>query len=74
MLADTRRHLHRAVAGARGTRRDRDNEKLRAMRPLFGGDDDDDRSILDALLAASRGLAVPEIGISEDVSRFRGRP
>jgi len=44
------------------------------MRFLFDRDDHDDWPVLGPFVAAGLGFAIPEIGVSEDLSRLRNRP
>jgi len=74
MLSHPRRHLNCRVFFAGVPGGDWNDQKLRPMLSLFDGDDDDDGPVFGTFLAARLGLAVPEIGISENVSRSGNRP
>jgi len=68
------RHFDGRVGIARRPGGDGDDQKLGAMLLLFDRDDHYDRAILAAFFPAGLGFAVPERGISEDLSRFRNSP
>ena len=54
--------------------RDRRDDQFGAAQPLDPRHDDDGGPILQPFLLSLRGLARPEIGIADDVSRLRNRP